>query len=101
MGAVREAVSCYLTGLVTGSEREFFIDNLMVRIHLIVEIILVERPCAMEFVFFLLSGSPISAFPSHTSPASRLGSALETTLGQMAPPKSVRVQECHLIQLAF
>ena len=28
-------------------EREFFIDNLLVRIHLIVEIILVERPCAM------------------------------------------------------
>jgi len=27
-------------------EREFFIDNLLVRIHLIVEIILVDRPCA-------------------------------------------------------
>ena len=26
---------------------------------------------------------------------------LETTLGQMAPPKSGRVQECHLIQVAF
>jgi len=28
-------------------EREFFIDNLLVRIHLIIEIILVDRPCAM------------------------------------------------------
>jgi len=27
-------------------EREFFIDNLLVRIHLIIEIILVDRPCA-------------------------------------------------------
>ena len=29
------------------TEREFFIDNLMVRIHLIIEIILEDRPCAM------------------------------------------------------
>ena len=28
-------------------DREFFIDNLMVRIHLIIEMILVDRPCAM------------------------------------------------------
>jgi hypothetical protein len=28
-------------------EREFFIDNLLVRIHFIIEIILVDRPCAM------------------------------------------------------
>ena len=28
-------------------EREFFIDNLLVQIHLIVEMILVDRPCAM------------------------------------------------------
>ena len=28
-------------------EREFFIDNLMVRIHLIVEMISVDRHCAM------------------------------------------------------
>jgi len=27
--------------------------------------------------------------------------ALETTLGQMTPPKSGRVQECHLIQVAL
>ena len=28
-------------------ERDFFIDSLLVRIHLIVEMILVDRPCAM------------------------------------------------------
>ena len=28
-------------------EREFFIDNLMVRIHLIIVMISVDRPCAM------------------------------------------------------
>ena len=28
-------------------EREFFLDNLLVRIHLIIEMILVDRPCAM------------------------------------------------------
>ena len=28
-------------------EREFFIDNLLVRIHLIIVMILVERSCAM------------------------------------------------------
>jgi len=28
-------------------EREFFIDNLPVRIHLIIEMILVDRPCVM------------------------------------------------------
>ena len=27
-----------------GSEREFFIDNLLVRIHVIIEMILVDRP---------------------------------------------------------
>ena len=31
----------------TTEEREFFIDNLLVRIHLIIEMILVDRPCAM------------------------------------------------------
>ena len=29
-------------------EREFYIDDLLVRVHLTVEIILVDRPCAME-----------------------------------------------------
>ena len=28
-------------------ERKFFIDNLLVRIHMIIETILVDRPCAM------------------------------------------------------
>jgi hypothetical protein len=30
------------------TERDFFVDNLLVRIHLIIEVILVVRPCAME-----------------------------------------------------
>jgi len=30
-----------------GRERDFFIDNLLVRIRLIIEMILVDRPCAM------------------------------------------------------
>ena len=29
-------------------EREFFIDNLLVRIHLTIEMILVDRHCAMR-----------------------------------------------------
>ena len=29
--------------------RKFFIDNLLVRIHSIIEIILVNRPCAIGF----------------------------------------------------
>ena len=29
------------------TEREIFIDNLLVRIHLIIVMILVDRPCAM------------------------------------------------------
>jgi len=28
-------------------ERKFFIDNLLVQIHLLIEMILVDRPCAM------------------------------------------------------
>ena len=28
--------------------REFFIDNLLIRIYLIIEMILVDRPCAMR-----------------------------------------------------
>ena len=37
----------FLGGWVFLTEREFFIDNLMVRIHLIIVKILVDRPCAM------------------------------------------------------
>ena len=33
--------------LSSNPEREFFIDNLLVRIHLIIQMILVDRPCAM------------------------------------------------------
>jgi len=29
------------------AHREFFIDNLLFRIHLIIEMILVDRPCVM------------------------------------------------------
>jgi hypothetical protein len=29
-------------------EREFFINNLLVRIHLIIEMVLVDRPCVMS-----------------------------------------------------
>ena len=29
-------------------QREFFIDNLLVRIHFIIELILVDRPCAIK-----------------------------------------------------
>ena len=32
---------------VAVSEREFFMDNILVRIHLIIEMILMDRPCAM------------------------------------------------------
>ena len=38
--------------------REFCIDNLLVGIHLIVEIILVDRPCAMEIEFHVASYLP-------------------------------------------
>ena len=34
-------------GRCAGREREFFVDNLLVRIHSIIEMILVNRPCAM------------------------------------------------------
>ena len=35
------------SGCLPTPEREFFIDSLLVRIHLIIEMILVDRPCAM------------------------------------------------------
>ena len=38
---------CRGTGDVRGVEREFFIDNLLVPIHLIIVMISVDRPCAM------------------------------------------------------
>ena len=33
--------------LSCGREREFFIDNLLLRIHFTIDMILVDRPCAM------------------------------------------------------
>ena len=30
-------------------QKEFFIGNLLVQIHFIIEMILVDRPCAMKF----------------------------------------------------
>ena len=36
-------ISLYLTSLA----RDIFTDNLLVRVHLIIEIILVDRSCAM------------------------------------------------------
>jgi len=44
---------------ILGREREFIIDNLLVRIHLIIEMILVDRPWEFEFPF---PGSHISTF---------------------------------------
>ena len=32
-------------------QRKIFVDNLLVRVHWIIEMIVVERPCAMEFEF--------------------------------------------------
>jgi len=42
-GAARPA-RCIVT---CRREREIFIDNLLVQIHLIIQMILVDRPCAM------------------------------------------------------
>ena len=36
-----------LTRLPRCAEREIFVDNLLVRVHWIIEMIVVERPCAM------------------------------------------------------
>jgi len=44
---VPEAVDTALFDPTYSPQREFFIDNLLVRIHLIIEMILVDRPCAM------------------------------------------------------
>ena len=36
-----------LVQILLGGEREFFVDNLLVRIHLIIAMVLADRPCAM------------------------------------------------------
>ena len=41
-----EAVRPFVVG---PSDREFFIDNLLIRIHFIVDMIIVDWPCAMGF----------------------------------------------------
>ena len=41
------SAECSKRTFTTCREREFFIDNLLVRIHLIIEMISVDRPCAM------------------------------------------------------
>jgi hypothetical protein len=46
-GAEGAVVKPPSTSLALPGEREFFIDNLLVRIHLIISIILVDRPCAV------------------------------------------------------
>ena len=38
---------CSMKSWILQEQREFFIDNLLVRIHLIIEIILVDQPYAM------------------------------------------------------
>ena len=45
-------------------EREFFIDNLRVRIHLIIEMVLVDQPAPWEFEFPL--GGPKSSRRTQT-----------------------------------
>ena len=39
---------CGAACVVVSLHREFFIDHLLVRIHFLVEMIVVDRPCAME-----------------------------------------------------
>ena len=46
-------------------ERAFFIDNLLVRIHLIIKMIRVNRPCAMR-VWILFSREPYIFFSNGT-----------------------------------
>ena len=48
MAAVPSACDCPLLLGVRVCEREFFIDNLLVRTHLITEKNFVDRPCAMR-----------------------------------------------------
>jgi hypothetical protein len=49
-------------------EREFFIGNLVVRIHLIIEIILVDRPCEMELLLLASECRIFSSLYRDTSP---------------------------------
>ena len=51
-------------GYAGGQERDFFIDNPLVRIHSMVEMVLLDRPCTMRFEF-PFPGSFISTFLLH------------------------------------
>ena len=50
LGADPDPVPGAVPGVPAITEREFFIDNLLVRIYLIIEMILVDRPCTMGFL---------------------------------------------------
>ena len=41
LGATQHLPACH-------RERDFFIDNLLLQIHLIIEMIFVDRPCALR-----------------------------------------------------
>ena len=59
----------HLTTLIT-REREFFIDNLLVRIHLIIEMIIVDRSCAMGACICFFR-QPYIYLPHHQTPTGR------------------------------
>jgi len=52
-------------------EREFFVDNLLVRIHLIIETVLVDRPCTMGVLIVRLLEVPCQATGGAGSLSSR------------------------------
>jgi hypothetical protein len=54
-----------------GTEREIFIDNLLFRVHSMIKMILVDRPCATG-VGIPFSGSLISTFLGHGTGMVRL-----------------------------
>ena len=47
LGGSYDAPKSDANSAICPPEREFFIDNLLVRIQLTIEMILVDRPCAM------------------------------------------------------
>ena len=63
------------------SEREFFVDNILVRIHSINEMILVDRPCAM-------GGSLISTFLGTVSDLEEKGAAGVGFWGHLPHPRT-------------
>jgi len=84
--------------VVRATEREFFIDNLMVRIDLIIDMILVDRPCAMG-VEFPFSGSLTYTFlgaghkrPFEGDPSPVLGAVAPflSNFGENCPEQSFK-----------